>query len=249
MRAIAPRDVRYATEHAVLHDEQPHCAMRNRAVVSRQTVRQSGRLRRDDTRNLRSIWRKHFGRMEGFMNRFILAADPQDIPELMCDQHVIKMITEEGQMLSSAIRQHMPNFASQHDAGLFNTSPNSGYSRHPCTRWAADNKANFEWAIDLFFHMSVEYTCRFGTEHGTQTRLGGLLLLAITCDEYGVSFPDGKLTSHPQCFGNLQQACETTEWWPVQAYRTYYRHKQSTFKKPMRWTSQSQPSFMYEVST
>ena len=183
------------------------------------------------------------------MNRFILAADPQDIPELMCDQHVIKMITEEGQMLSSAIRQHMPNFASQHDAGLFNTSPNSGYSRHPCTRWAADNKANFEWAIDLFFHMSVEYTCRFGTEHGTQTRLGGLLLLAITCDEYGVSFPDGKLTSHPQCFGSLQQACETTEWWPVQAYRTYYRHKQSTFKKPMRWTSQSQPSFMYEVST
>ena len=183
------------------------------------------------------------------MNRFILATDPQDIPELMCDQHVIKMLTEEGQMLSSAIRQHMPDFASQHDAGLFNTSPNSGYSRHPCTRWAAHNKTNFEWAIDLFFHMAVEYTCRFGTEHGTQTRLGGLLLLAITCDEYEVSFPDGKLTSHPQCFGDLQQACETSEWWPVGAYRTYYRHKQSTFKKPMRWTSQSQPSFMYEVST
>ena len=127
------------------------------------------------------------------MNRFILAADPQDFPDLMCDEHVIKMITEEGQMLSSAIRQHMPNFASQHDAGLFNTSPNSGYSRHPCTRWAAHNKANFEWAIDLFFHMSVEYTCRFGTEHGTQTRLGGLLLLAITCDEYGVSFPTANL--------------------------------------------------------
>ena len=57
---IAPR-----SDGVDLHDEQPHCAMRNRAVVSRQTVRQSGRLRRDDTRNLRSIWRKHFERMEG----------------------------------------------------------------------------------------------------------------------------------------------------------------------------------------
>ena len=177
------------------------------------------------------------------MNRFILADDPHDIPELMCDQHVIKMITEEGQMLSSAIRQHMPEFASQHDAMLFNTSPTSGYSRHPCTQWAAKTRSNFEWALDLFYHMAHEFTCRFASEHGSQTRLGGVLLLAVTSDEYE-NFPDGKLTSHPQCFGDLQQACETSEWWPVQAYRTYYRHKQSTFKQPMRWTSQHKPSFM-----
>ena len=87
------------------------------------------------------------------MNRFILADDPYDIPTVMCDQHVIKMITEEAQMLCYAIQKHMPEFAACHSKTLFKTTPNSGYAKHPCTQWCATNQTNFEWALDLFQEM------------------------------------------------------------------------------------------------
>lgn len=178
------------------------------------------------------------------MNRFILADDPYDIPTVMCDQHIIKMITEEAQMLCYAIQKHMPEFAACHSKTLFKTTPNSGYAKHPCTQWCATNQTNFEWALDLFQEMCGEYSVRFNGVHGTDSRLKNLFMIATVSDEYDECFPKGKRTSHPQCFGAWQQQCQTSEWWPVQAYRTYYRHKQMTFKQPMRWTSQPQPSFM-----
>jgi len=169
------------------------------------------------------------------MNRFILAHDPWDIPELMCDQHIVKMVTEEAQMLCHAVREYMPQFAAQHDAGLFK-SMSAGHAKHPCTVWACATKTNFEWALDLFYHMAYEYSARFGREHGTQSRVGHLLLQVVTSDEFADEFPDGGLTPHPQCFGDLHDQCVTDEAWPVNAYNTYYRLKQTTFKRPMRWT-------------
>ena len=38
------------------------------------------------------------------MNRFILDEDPVNSALALCDSHVIKMILEEGQMLSTAHR-------------------------------------------------------------------------------------------------------------------------------------------------
>lgn len=177
------------------------------------------------------------------MNRFILDNDAWDIPALMCDQHIVKMVTEEAQMLCHAIRYHMPRYASTNgnDDALFQPM-SAGHAKHPCTQWLLYSRSNFDWAVDLFHFMCVEYTSRFHKTHGTEDRVGSAIYLAMTHNDYE-DWPDVGLSSHPQCFGDMQQQCETDEWWPVNAYRAYYRTKLTTFSRPMRF-KHGVPTFM-----
>lgn len=173
------------------------------------------------------------------MNRFILADDPRDIPALMCDQHIVKMVTEEGQMLSTAIRATMPVFAAAHDEQLFRAS----YAKHPCTLWLHESFNNMAYAVLLFATMNLEYERRFKRQHGSFKRLVTPLTVALTTPE-AATLPRAGLTPHPQCFGPLQNDCATDESWPVNAYRSYYQRKNATFRRPMRWTDTPTPTFM-----
>ena len=51
------------------------------------------------------------------MNRFIIDREPEAIAQQLCDQHIIKMVLEEAQMLNTAVRLHAPEFAEE--AGLY----------------------------------------------------------------------------------------------------------------------------------
>ena len=62
------------------------------------------------------------------MNRFIIDREPEAIAQQLCDQHIIKMVLEEAQMLNTAVRIHAPEFAEE--AGLYKIA----YLNHPCTQ-------------------------------------------------------------------------------------------------------------------
>ena len=85
------------------------------------------------------------------MNIFFLDEDPKLCAEYHCDKHVVKMILESAQIMSTVVRAH------NIDAGYKATHHN-----HPCTLWAGDNRANYMWLYQLAGRLNDEYKFRFG---------------------------------------------------------------------------------------
>ena len=68
------------------------------------------------------------------MNIFHLHKDPKICAEYHCDKHVVKMILETAQMLSTAYHN---NFI--YNYNLYKTA----FPKHPMTIWVGDSGANF----------------------------------------------------------------------------------------------------------
>ena len=79
------------------------------------------------------------------MNIFILDESPLRSASAHCDKHVIKMILESAQMLSTVL-----------GAGYKPTHKN-----HPCTLWVAESQDNAEWLYQLAYGLNEEYKKRY----------------------------------------------------------------------------------------
>jgi len=87
------------------------------------------------------------------MNIFVLDYDLTKCAEYHCDKHLIKMILESSQMLSTACRLNGL------DAGYKSTHKN-----HPCSIWVRESLDNWLWLRDLVFALNREYKYRYETE-------------------------------------------------------------------------------------
>ena len=96
-----------------------------------------------------------YSRRRKQMNRFIIDREPEAIAQQLCDQHIIKMVLEEAQMLNTAVRLHAPEFAEE--AGLYKIA----YKNHPCTQWARETRVNYRFAVRLMKAMNDEYMWRY----------------------------------------------------------------------------------------
>jgi hypothetical protein len=90
------------------------------------------------------------------MNIFVLSDNPVRAAEYHVDKHVVKMPTESGQMLSTALQLHG-------QIGIWKPC----HQKHPCTLWAAKNRANFDFLIELGYALCEEYTLRYSKTHGS----------------------------------------------------------------------------------
>ena len=161
------------------------------------------------------------------MNRFIVDNLPHRIAEALCDQHIVKMPLEEAQMLCTALWHHAPSYAATH--ALYKPA----HQKHPCTLWSQATRANYLWAVSLYNNMLIEYTHRFGKVHGAAKHLNAIINGAML-------IPDGPYTRPPQCFGSHDE-CKTDEYWPVNAYRAFYRADKASFA---RWNKgRSEPEW------
>jgi len=158
------------------------------------------------------------------MNRFLIDHHPAAIAKSLCDKHIVKMPTEEAQMLSHVLHhymgeegENMKEFTAR--LGLVNSPP--AHAVHPCTEWAAETRANYTFSCMMLDEMSREYTRRYGKTH----KCSLLLPFFLDCAKY---IPDGIITEHPQCFGEGNDHLKTDEQWPIEAYRNYYRWKYDT---------------------
>ena len=145
------------------------------------------------------------------MNRFIIECFQSEIAKSLCDKHIVKMPLEEAQMLSFAVKRYVPDME-----GLQNAP--AAHAKHPCTLWAGETRANYEWALTLLDQMSREYTRRYHKVH----KCSLLIPKLRECAKY---IPDGRFTPHPQCFGKDNDHLKTQEDFPIGAYRNYYRWK------------------------
>lgn len=121
------------------------------------------------------------------MNIFYLDHNVEKCAEYHNDKHVVKMILEYAQLLSTAHRyldgilsvrlsqtgrkQKWYYLSDYRDDLLYNAT----HINHPSAKWCRDSVANYEWLYRLFCACCDEYTFRYGKVHLTDQKLRKLL--------------------------------------------------------------------------
>ena len=92
------------------------------------------------------------------MNLFILSTDPKECAEYMIDKHVVKIILEAVQMLSTAIQLVDPEMAALVPVSLYKIS----HRNHPVSVWVRESLDNYLWTLALVRAMHEEWKYRYG---------------------------------------------------------------------------------------
>jgi len=157
------------------------------------------------------------------MNIFYLDPDPVRCSILHCDKHVVKMILEYAQLLSTAHRvlDHV-----EEDSPFYKES----HVNHPSSKWVRSSSRHYEYVYNLFYHLCDEYTFRYGKQHSTDKRLKMVLRYPPK------NLPDNGFTPPPQAMPD-----DSKDMCTVEAYQRYYRIHKRSFAK---WTGRDIPNFM-----
>ena len=157
------------------------------------------------------------------MNIFYLDRDPVIAAQMMCDKHVVKMILESAQMLSTAHRV-LDGDEYADKVGLYKMA----HKNHPSTIWVRSSYQHYKWLYDHMVALMREYTYRYGNHHATERLLTPL-------SEYPQAIPVGDFTNPPQCMPEVCKGEDT-----VLAYQNYYIIEKSGFA---RWTKRETPAW------
>jgi len=183
------------------------------------------------------------------VNIFILDKDPRIAAQLQCDKHVVKMIVESAQMLSTAHRMldgaetrrasksgktmskywELPD---AREASLYKAV----HMGHPCTVWTMHSDNNYLWHYEHFIALCKEYTYRYGKVHATDTKLRKSLASIPTNIRSGYKY---LMTPFPLAMQHEPQCIHHED--PVRSYKEYYQTKQSRFN--MVWTKREIPEW------
>jgi len=93
------------------------------------------------------------------MNIFAIDSDPFKAVEYMVDKHVVKMVVETAQILSTA--HHVL------DNPINSPLYKKTHVNHPSTVWARQSDSNYSWLYNHFIALLFEYTYRYGKIHKT----------------------------------------------------------------------------------
>jgi hypothetical protein len=140
------------------------------------------------------------------VNIFFLDSDATTAAEWQCDRHVIKMILETAQLLSTAHRE-LDGDGWADEIGLYKRT----HKNHPSAVWARASTAHYRWLYRHFCALCNEYRYRYGKEHKTWSKIGTML------SESPDNCPVDGWTDPPQCMPDVYKHRST-----VQAYRNYY---------------------------
>tara|TARA_Y100000401_G_scaffold115318_1_gene118835 strand:+ start:1968 stop:2468 length:501 start_codon:yes stop_codon:yes gene_type:complete len=157
------------------------------------------------------------------VNLFYLHVDPAAAAQYQCDKHVVKMILETAQMLSTAHREL------DGDENVPDVLYKRTHKNHPSTVWVRSEGAHYDWAYRHFAALCDEYTYRYGKVHLTDTKLRDVLATPPAGLPYGRWAGDP-----PQCMPDEYKQADT-----VEAYRAYY---QSPDKRRFAAWSKARPA-------
>lgn len=179
------------------------------------------------------------------MNIFYLDTDPKTCAKMHNDKHVVKMILEYAQLLSTA---HRINDGEMYIGKTENTGRNvkrwkledplmekvlykATHVNHPSTVWTRESKYNYSYIYFLFCALCDEYTHRYGKVHMTDTKLRSAL------GKPPKNFPKCTPTTMPQC---MPDYCKV-EGDSIQAYKNYYINEKASFNV---YTKREKPEWL-----
>lgn len=96
------------------------------------------------------------------MNIFMLDVRPDRAAQFHCDKHVVKMVVESAQLLSTATHVLGGN-----TEGIYRRT----HENHPCAVWVRKSFTNYIWTWELFQSLCNEYQHRYGKIHKTSRLL------------------------------------------------------------------------------
>ena len=158
------------------------------------------------------------------MNIFFLDKNPKICAEYHCDKHVVKMILESAQMLSTAYQRH---------SGKEEKVYKPAYPKHPMTIWVGDSIQNFGWTLLLGNWLGCEFERRYNKMHKSMKIINYFIDFNLTWKD---KLPKKNFTTPPLCMPD-EFKCEDY----IQAYRNYYINKKKSFAK---FTHREVPEFM-----
>lgn len=176
------------------------------------------------------------------MNVFYLNDDPVKCAQEHCDKHVVKMIIEYAQLMSTAHRMldgelYVDKTANNRrikrwrlsDRHNEETLYKASHVNHPSAIWARQSTENYKWLYNLWLDLCSEYTHRYGKEHLTWTKL------MIPLGYSPKNLPKGSMTPIPQA---MPDHCKMPH--AIDAYRNYYIKEKARFAK---WTKRQIPEW------
>lgn len=175
------------------------------------------------------------------MNIFVLDYDVERSAQYMCDKHVVKMMTEHNQMLSTAFRLmngvktkklHKGKLKDFYvlDSKIENIVNKVTHINHPCNVWIRKSKQNYKWLYDYNIQTIKQYILRYGKQPKC-IREGLMDILS----DIPSNIPDKDLTPFPKAMP-VEYDCGDV----VQSYRKFYINDKREFA---RWSKTPVPDW------
>lgn len=178
------------------------------------------------------------------MNIFYISEDPIQAAKWMVDRHVVKMILESAQLLSTAHRvldgvQYIDSSSGRNikrwklqdarDSVIYSAT----HINHPSAIWCRTSVENYNWLVEHFFALMKEYTHRYGKQHKCSGEIS-----------YMLQSPPNNLKE----IAFTKMPCAMAEEYiiseyPVENYRNYYKVGKKHLHK---YTNREQPEWLYE---
>lgn len=167
------------------------------------------------------------------MNIFFLHIDPKTCVKLYVDRHVVKMILEYIQLLSST----------HHILNLENPKKNTYIPRmklthknHPCSIWTRKSLSNYLYLTKLTKELCLEYTFRYGKIHKCEADLENLSNNLPNIPDIGFTLP---ATAMPKIYScNVENIDDV-----IESYRQYIFFEKCHIHA---WKKRSIPEFIIE---
>ena len=174
------------------------------------------------------------------MNIFYLDKNPQTCAEMHLDKHVVKMIIEYAQLMSTAHRvldgeEYIDLTANgrkikrwrMKDSDMENGLMKASHINHPSNVWLRQSKENYKWLFQMWLCLLKEYTYRYGKNHACESRLDFLA-------EAPKNIPNITFTPPTPA---MPDECKVTND-SLASYHKYYIEKKNHFAK---WTKREVP--------
>lgn len=158
------------------------------------------------------------------MNIFFLDTDPIKAAQYQNDKHVVKMVLETAQLLSS-VHYFCPS--------VYNPEYKLTHKNHPCAKWARASVSNYVWLCRHGLALCGEYTHRYGKVHKSQR-------IIDDCFRYIPSIEADDFTEPPQAMPDEYKRKSF-----VEAYRAYYIAEKLSFST---WKNRDMPEWIVGIS-
>ena len=177
------------------------------------------------------------------MNIFYIDHDPIKAAQGMVDKHVVKMILESAQLLSTAHRlldgTQVEGISKTgrkakrwilHD-GRQDVLYLATHIHHPSAVWCRQSVENYSWLVEHFFALMHEYTHRYAKKHAC---FGDLSFMLQSPPH---KLKDYDWTNMPCAMADEYKISDD----PLTNYRNYYKIGKATMHK---WTNRQPPEWI-----
>jgi len=185
------------------------------------------------------------------MNIFYVDRDPVVAAQCLVDKHVVKMILESAQLLSTAhrildgeerVQQRLipgtlenPMYRKHRSWKLPDSRDDTMYQathvNHPSAVWCRTSIENYLWLADHFHALLCEYTYRYGKIHKCALDISYLLMSPP------LELKEWDMTAMPSCMPDEYKVSDD----PCTNYRMYYTIGKSKLHK---WTKRQPPEWI-----